>query len=604
MEQNIQIFLEKLQKRCTSRDAAKRVKCIQEIHKRMQISEECIIDGMEFLIRLLKDDDPWVRKESLVAMEAIVAVVMEQIAEDTEFKVKYQEKMVPVKKLLFYQAIQLTKDPDPTIRLMAVKIAGEKSLEYPLIREKATPFLMAKVKDEHTDVRNAAIGYIVRIAHKDPELAKPFLIRLYQGNKRPTDVYVTYILDKLMAKHHMPEFIPMLFGKIDDADTNTEKYIISALIKSGNHDLEALAPYLTEGLTDQSDMLWWVAARNMMLILTGIAQEHPEAVRPYLRYLIPHLTSENREIRKHTAEIMGHIGAGHPDRVKEGLAELISLVHDPDDLVKTTTLHSLEMIGIHENDHELVSEASIALNKARLVVMDLKKRNDLTSKIKDSYILARNAFTDGDYSTSLEFSRAAIFASKARTELRSHASDAIRSVGDILGDVLDTGGAGGSSHSIMEKVDRARRAFEDRKYFLAHELIYASKQEAGLVGQIDPLGDPYDLDPGMESRIDTMVCHSCGEKIAKGNTACPGCGIPLETTSCQTCGKAVPQGFQFCAGCGAHLDHVCEVCGAINGQASTSCEACGGRLEQTMNSNHSMGSSPFELDVEMIPRDR
>lgn len=597
MEQNIQTFLEKLEKRCGSPDAAKRVKCIEEIQKRMQTSEECIVKGMEFLIELLRDEDPWVRKESLLAMEEIVALIMEQISKDREFKVMYQGKQVSVKKLLFYQAIQLTKDPEASIRMEAVRIAGEKSLEFPLIREKATPFLMARIKDENKDVRNAAIGYIVKISLLDTDLVKPFLLRLYKGKKRSTDVYITYILDKIMARRHLPEFVPMFFEKIDDADTNTEKYLINALVKCGIRDLEPLKPTLIEGLTDQSDILWWVQARNMMLILNGVAAKQPEAVRSYLRYLIPLLRNENREIRKLATETVGTIGAGEPDRVKEALADLVSLTKDPDDLIKQAATTSLHKIGIVAGDFDLVSKASNSLNEARIVVMDLKKQEDLTNKIRDSYIISRKAFSDHDYSKSLDFSQTAIIQSKTRTQLRVHASEAISSAVDILGAVIpDDSGNGG----IMAKVDQAKRAFEERKYFLAHELIFTGKKEAGFLDQADHLLGPYDLDPGDETRVDTMVCHTCGETISKGNTNCSGCGVRLESTSCPDCGHSVPQGFQFCAECGTQLDNVCEVCGAINSASSISCEACGGRLEQ---SDH-RESSPFELDVEMIPRDR
>jgi len=595
MEHNVQTFLMKIEKRIETPDGAKRVKCIHEIQKRMETSEECIVDGMEFLIRLLKDKDPWVRKEALNAMEGVVDLIMEQISREKDFLVRYHEKMVPVKKLLFYQAIQLTKDPDTGIRLHAVTIAGDKSLEYSLIREKATPFLMARIKDENKEVRNAAIGYIIKISQHFPELTRPFLQKLYTAKKQSTDVYVTYILDKTMIKHHFPEFVPLFFGKLNDADINTEKYIVSALVKCGIRDLDLLKPDLVKGLTDQSDILWWVSARNMMMILSRVAEKHPENTRPYLRYILPLLTNENREIRRLAAETVGMMGTGEPDRVKEALATLVDLVKDPDGKVKETAIASLERMGISEDDFERVRNASASLNDARLIIMDLKKQNDLTERIRDSYFVARQAFSQGDYQRSFDFSNQSIISSRTRNQLRSHAEHAIQSADFVLNEAA----AGGmNTSSISTRVEEARKAYQERKYFLAHELIYKSKIDADLLGQSNPLADPYEMDPGMESRIDTMVCHLCGESISKGNTNCSGCGSRLESTSCAACSTTVPQGFQFCAGCGEHLDNVCEVCGAINRNSVDSCDICGGHLNHTTT----FDEPNLELDVKLIPR--
>jgi len=596
MEQQTQTFLEKIEKKLKSPDASKRVKCIREMLKQMELSEDCIVEGMHHLISLLKDKDPWVRKESLRCIEVIVAQVIETVDKDRSFKVKYGGKMVPVRKLLFYQAIQLTKDPDPEIRLEAVRIAGEKSLEYQMIREKATPFLMARIKDENKDVRNAAISYIIKITQRSPELTRPLLMRLYKGHKRSTDVYVTYILDKVMIKHQMPEFVPLFFDKLDDADINTEKYILSALVKCGVRNMDELHDDLVYELTDKADMLWWVSTRNMLLILEKVAEKNPEAIKPYLRYILPLLSEENREVRRVAVDCVGKVGAGDPDRVKEAIAILVDLVMDPDDKVKESAYRALYTIGIKDPEFKIVRKASRSLNKARLTVMDLKKNEDLTDRIRQLYVVARKAFTARDYERSLEYSIQAIIDTRTRNELRGHAQEAIQAADEVV----DTASQEGfNTQGILSTITRAKRAFEDRKYFLAHELIYKSKKEAGLGGPSGTIADPYSVAPGMESKIETMVCHLCGERISKGNTNCPGCGGRLDTTSCTKCNAHVLQGLLYCAKCGEHLDHVCEVCGAINQVENRECEVCGNQLgyrSEEVSDDH-------ELDVELIPTD-
>ena len=595
MDKIIQAFLLKIEKKITSPDAVKRVKGVHEIRSRMETSEDCIVFGIEHLIHLLKDPDPWVRRESLKAIVEIIASLVEELSQEKEYRVQYNGTFVPLKKLVFYQAIQLTKDPDPGIRLQSVNIAGEKSLEIPLICEKATPFLMARIRDEDKEVRNAAMEYIIKISHQHPELTRPLLMKLYKGKKKNADVYVTYILDKTMIKHHCPEFIPIFFDKLKDADINTEKYLISALSKCGIRDLKPLDPYLTKGLTDHSDILWWVTARNMMMILARVAEKHPENVRPYLRYLIPHLTSDNREIRLLATQTVGLIGTDSPDMVKEALSSLIDLVKDPDDKVKEAVLDSLDRIGIMPTDFGIVKEASQSLNEARLHVLKLKNENDLSDKIRESYILSRNAFADQDFERSLEYSELAIIGTRTRRSLRMHAREALRST-DLIMETASLEGL--NIDAISRTLSRAEEAYKARKYFLAHELIFKSKMDAGIAGPSDPMSDPYEVDPGMEARIDTLVCHRCGERTSKGNTNCSGCGTSLASTSCSRCGSTVPQGFQFCAGCGERLEHVCEVCGAINEDSTSTCEVCGGHL------NHGSDSTGSDMDfgVEIIPR--
>lgn len=593
MDQQTNAFLEKIKKKLRSSDAGKRVKCITEIVKHMELSDDYIVEGMEYLITLLKDKDPWVRKESLKCIEGIVEQVMAKLEKDQTFMVRYKGKMVPLKKLLFYEAIQLTKDDDPGIRLEAVTIAGEKSLEYPIIREKATPFLVARIRDDDKSVRNAAITYLIKISQKDPDLTRPFFLKLYKGKKRSTDVYVTYILDKVMIKHPMPEFIPLMFSKLSDADINTEKYILSALTKSGTRNMDDLHDYIVEALTDHSHMLWWVPARNMLILLQGIAEKDPTAVKPYLRYILPLMTDENREVRRHAVECIARMGAGDPDRVKEALATMVDLVRDPDNRIKEAAHTSLHMIGIKDSEFEIVRDSSRSLNQARLIVMDLKKKDDLTEFIRNLYVRSRKAFSERDFQSSLELSSQAIIATKTRNELRQHARESIQALSGVLQDPH----TGGSSTLIQSTFEQAKKAFHDRKYFLAHELIYRSSRRSGDRSSGESI-DPIRLDPAMESTVDSMVCHACGERISKGNTNCSGCGEKLDITTCRKCNAHVPQGHQFCEKCDSRLDHVCGVCGAINDRGDSTCSACGTELSHT----HGYGNPGLELDLEIIPQ--
>ena len=610
MDPHVQTFLEKIEKKLTSKDAGKRVKCIGELTKYMDTSDECVVEGMDILISLLKDEEPWVRKESLRAIEGLVGTVMDRCEKGESYQVKHGGKMVPIKKLLFYQSIQLTKDPDPEIRLQAVKIAGDKSLEYSLIREKATPFLMARIKDEDKAVRNAAIGYITKISIRHPEQTVPLLMRLYKGRKRSTDVYVTYILDKIMMKHSLPEFVPLMFEKIDEAEVSTEKYIISALAKCGLHAMDDIHDQVVHGLTDRTDMTWWVGTRNTLLILTPIAEKQPEMLRPYLRYFLPLLSGENRELRRLTVEMLAKMGAGNPDNVKEALATMVELIRDPDEKVKESAHRALHIIGITDGEFQIVHDASRSLNEAKLTVVHLKKENDLTERIRLLFTNARNSFSNHEFERSLEYSSQAIISSKARVRLRTIAHEAInaadRVVTNSTNDGLDIG-------SIAGIIDTAKRAFSDQKYFLAHELIFKSSNDAAHTSRSNPLANPYAMDPDMESRVDGLVCHHCGERVPKGNTNCHGCGHQLGSTHCRQCEAVIPQGYQFCTKCGQQLDHVCQVCGAINEVGEKECEICGSALMAPLRklSVASITSQPdpqeqkgVELELELVPTNR
>ena len=55
-----------------------------------------------------------------------------------------------------------------------------------------------------------------------------------------------FIIDKVMVKHSMPEFIPLMFSKLNDADINTEKYILSALTKCGIRNMDDLHDYVSQ----------------------------------------------------------------------------------------------------------------------------------------------------------------------------------------------------------------------------------------------------------------------------------------------------------------------------------------------------------------------
>lgn len=612
MEQNIQTYIEKLEKRCASTDPSKRIKCVQDLRKRMETSEECIVKGLEFLIRLLHDPEPWVRKESLMALEDINRTVITSLpsSPDGEFKVHYQGKMVPAGKLLQYQIIQLTADPETIIRKEAMRIVGERWLEIPSIREKAVPFLMARMRDPDTDVRNAAIRHILKITRDDLALIRPYLLKLYGEKKRSTDVYVTYILDKLMDDHPMTEFVPLFLAKLGDSDVNTTRFLVSALVRCGIHDLEPHRTALIRGLTDRTAMLWWVDARNMMLILRGVAAERPEAVRPYLRYLIPLLREENREVRKLATETVGTMGRGDPDRVREAIADLVRLTADPDDLVKEAARSSLRSIGIPDRDLEIAGKASRSLNEAKILLAELKTQDDLTGMIRDSYTAARKTFSDRRYEDAMHHADMALAGARVRTRLRGHASESIRSVERILervrGEASEEPSFTPLAYGITARLGKARQAFVDRKYFLAGELISSRKINLTAPGTSPGTSgggnDLLDLAPHMERTLDTIVCPVCGEGISRGDTACSSCGHRMNSTFCPECGSSVLQGFLFCPDCGGRLDLVCETCGTINESTSSVCIMCGNGLtliHETGNDTDPLGP---ELDIELIPR--
>ncbi|MCK4614817.1 MAG: zinc ribbon domain-containing protein, partial [Thermoplasmata archaeon] len=148
---------------------------------------------------------------------------------------------------------------------------------------------------------------------------------------------------------------------------------------------------------------------------------------------------------------------------------------------------------------------------------------------------------------------------------------------------------------VVRLMENARKAYEERKYFLARELVARGKEEASRVRPMTPYGYSYEIEDGLQSSRDTMVCHRCGERISKDNTICPECGAGLDSTVCPKCHSLVPQGFMFCGKCGMHLDNVCEVCGAINPKVTENCRVCGEPLRG--------GPEAEELDVELIPRE-
>ncbi|MCK4614435.1 MAG: HEAT repeat domain-containing protein, partial [Thermoplasmata archaeon] len=401
MEQNVKIFMNKIEKKTNSPDTVKRKKCVREIVKHMALDDAYIVGCTEYLVKLLKDDDPDVRMEALKATETIVATVLEKIEKNKQFMVDYGGKKVPLRKLFFYQAIQMTRDPDPEIRLAAVTITGKKSLEYPLIRRKATPFLVARIRDKEKEVRNQAIYFIIKISYHTPEITSPFLKRLFTGRRRSTDIYVAYVLDRVMTKQPLPEFIPILFEKLSDADSATEKYVISALVKCGIGNIDDIREYLVQGLTDQSYALWWIKARNMLIILRQVAEKRPDLTRPYLRYVLPLMVDDNWGLRMEAAHTVGMMGAEDPNRIKEALPFLVDLTKDPHEMVEEIAISALTNLGIREADYSGIRDAARILMQSKAKIVEIKRHEDLNEKIREAYLKANKAFAKGEYERSL-----------------------------------------------------------------------------------------------------------------------------------------------------------------------------------------------------------
>ncbi len=594
MEQAVQNFLDKMEKRMNSADPERRKKCVRELVRNMELDDVYIVEGIECLVKLLNDDDPEVRMETLKATEAIVTTVMRKLEKDKQFLVKYGGNMVPLRKLLFYKAIKRTDDPDPAIRLTAVKIAGEKSLKYEMIREKAAPYLVARIRDTKKGVRNEAISYVIKITIKSPTLMSPFLKKLLRKKRKGTDIYVAYVLEKVLNKRPMPEFIPILFAKLDDTDAPTEEHVIAALVKCGLRNMDDLKPHLVKGLTDQSYSLWWLIARNMMLIISKIAEKKPMVTKKYLRYILPLLTDESWEVRREAAKTVGAIGGGEMNSVKEALPKLIDLTRDPDETVKEAAENSLRSLGISKADMEKVRRASRTLNQTRLKIIEIKNFEALTDRVRNLYIRGRKEFSNGNFDKSYQYSREALDAARTRIQLRIHAQDALKSADAVLESASKSGF---NLPKVSRLVEGAKRAFQEGKFFLASELIARCREETNKVKPMASFGYHGENGTYQDPIEDTMVCHRCGERIAKDNTLCPGCGTHLDSSVCPNCRSLVPQGFLFCGNCGVHMDNVCEVCGAINDQHSRSCGICGGELMKTLEVEDE------ELDVVLIPRD-
>ena len=603
--ENIEAFKAKLEKRIDSTDTERRRKCVHEIIKHMNSDDTYIVETTEYLVRLLKDRDPGVRMEALSALEGLAKTIISRIKKNKEFMVNYNGKKVPLRKLLFYNAIQRTKDPVSEIRREAVKIAGEKSLEFKLIREKAVPFLVARLTDEDKETRNLAVGYLIKVTLISPELTTPYLKRLFSGGQKNTDRFIAYILDKVSARMTIPEFIPLLFQKLKIADSVSERLIISILARCGLRDINRIRAQLIEGMADDSYALWWITARNMLSIIQRLAEEKMDEMRAFLRHIIPLMESENWELRKEAALTVGIIGKGSVERVMEAIPALIELTRDPDDMAADAAITALNRIGVREIEYLKVRDAASTLTKARIYIERIKKNGDLNKRIAEAYSRGKKAFRRREYERAHRYALAALEPAKTRAELKDHAEEAIGASMKILERAKNYGHEG---KKISQLLEEANKAYEEHRYFLARELVARASDLLDRVKPITRLGIPHIIETSSESFGETTICNHCGAVIPREATICPRCGARLGSTVCPNCHSLVPEGSLFCGKCGARIDNACPVCGAINPPGSTVCRRCGeplgGAGVSLIPHNQRHYHDDEELDVELVPLDK
>lgn len=384
--------IHRITKRLMSGDSFKREKALDELGEIGEDHPELSGEFINLIIDSFQDPVPEVRSSAIIAIGMI----------GKEHHTFIKEAIDPL--------IHRIRDKDVEVRQNAIVIIEMIAQKTPEIIKNASPYLVARLNDSDKDVREATINCLNIVGNIKPKIITPLLIKKLRHKDPNVRISSGSIINNI-TKNNVNDVkiaIPKLFESLKDSNQKFRRKANEALITIGIQKPELVMPLFIKCLEDKDrEVLWWITALASIKAIGKIAEKRQKATIKAVPLLSKCLIKDIWELRENASITLGKIGKNNLDYVIDAIPNLVKCLKDPDDLVRTTTAHAFDKIGVLPEEYRLIEKSSESLNTSHFAISSIKNFGIDVNRAEKLFIQAKKAFKDHKYEEAIELGAAA-----------------------------------------------------------------------------------------------------------------------------------------------------------------------------------------------------